>query len=241
MAIYEKSESLDRYFKSIQSINPLEKSEELELARKCKSGDIRSRNKLIEHNLKIVVTIANKNAGRGIPVDDLIQQGNLGLYEAALRFDPDNNVRFTSYAGTWILKYMNQLIDQCGRIVRIPVNQEIERFESIKRGDDVENLAPVRIDESVSDDNDTAKSDMMFSTGPDVYDKFEDDYTKKTVGALLNSLNDRERQVIEMYYGVNLEEGMKAKDIADDLGLTQIRVYQILNTAKNHLKSKLCK
>jgi RNA polymerase primary sigma factor len=237
--MYEKSESLGRYFKSIQSLNPLEKSEELDLARKSKSGDVRSRNKLIEHNLKIVVTIANKNIGRGIPIDDLIQQGNLGLYEAALRFDPDNNVRFTSYAGTWVLKYMNQLIDQCGRIVRIPVNQEIERFEAIKRGDDVENLAPVSIDETVSDDNDTSKSDVMFSVNPDVYDKFEEDYTKKTVNGLLESLHSRDRKVLEMYYGVNLEEGMKAKDIAKELGITQIRVYQILNTVKKDLKSRI--
>lgn len=237
--MYEKSESLGRYFKSIQSLNPLEKSEELDLARKSKSGDVRSRNKLIEHNLKIVVTIANKNIGRGIPIDDLIQQGNLGLYEAALRFDPDNNVRFTSYAGTWVLKYMNQLIDQCGRIVRIPVNQEIERFEAIKRGDDVENLAPISIDETVSDDNDTSKSDVMFSVSPDVYDKFEEDYTKKTVNGLLESLHSRDRKVLEMYYGVNLEEGMKAKDIAKELGITQIRVYQILNTVKKDLKSRI--
>lgn len=237
--MYEKSESLGRYFKSIQSLNPLEKSEELDLARKSKSGDVRSRNKLIEHNLKIVVTIANKNIGRGIPIDDLIQQGNLGLYEAALRFDPDNNVRFTSYAGTWVLKYMNQLIDQCGRIVRIPVNQEIERFEAIKRGDDVENLAPVSIDETVSDDNDTSKSDVMFSVSPDVYDKFEEDYTKKTVNELLESLHSRDRKVLEMYYGVNLEGGMKAKDIAKELGITQIRVYQILNTVKKDLKSRI--
>ena len=238
--MYEKSKSLDRYFKSIHKLNPLEKREELELARKCKSGDIRSRNKLIEHNLKIVVTIANKNIGRGIPIDDLIQQGNLGLYEASLRFDPDNNVRFASYAGTWVLKYINQLIDQCGRIVRIPVNQEIQRYEAIKRGDTIENLSSIDIDERVSDDNETRKSDLIFSVTPDIYDKLEDDYTKKTVKLLLESLNGRERQVIEMYYGVNLEDEIKAKDIASELGITQIRVYQILNTVKNNLRSKIC-
>ena len=133
--VQNKSESLDRYFKSIKDLNPLEKSEELELARKARAGDTRAFNKLITHNLKIVVTIANKNSNRGILVTDLIQQGNLGLIEAAKRFDPDNGVRFTSYAGTWILKFMNKLIDTCGRIVRIPVNKEIERFEAIKRGD----------------------------------------------------------------------------------------------------------
>lgn len=233
-----KSESLDRYFKSIKDLNPLEKNEELELARKAKAGDTRAFNKLITHNLKIVVTIANKNSNRGILVTDLIQQGNLGLIEAAKRFDPDNGVRFTSYAGTWILKFMNKLIDTCGRIVRIPVNKEIERFEAIKKGDDVANLEPIFIDDQVSEDNDTVKSDLVFSISPDVEDVHKTEHTKKTVSVLLNTLKDRERKIIEMFYGVNMEGGMKAKDIASEMGLTQIRVYQILNSIKKDLKAK---
>lgn len=235
----QKSDSLNMYFKSIKDLNPLTKDQELELAKKAQAGCSRSFNKLIEHNLKIVVTIANKNVGRGIPVDDLIQQGNLGLMEAAKRFDPDNNVRFTSYAGTWILKYMNKLIDSCGRIVRIPVNQEIERFEALKRGEEVPNLAPVHIDEKVSDDNDTNKSDILFSVGPDVERSIDDDYTKKTVARLLSSLKDRDREIAELYYGVNMADGMKAADIADRLGMTQIRVYQILNSVKKDLRAAI--
>jgi len=177
--------------------------------------------------------------GRGIPVDDLVQQGNLGLMEAAKRFNPDNNVRFTSYAGTWVLKYMNKLIDRCGRIVRIPVNQEIERFNAIKRGEDVANLAPVHIDQKISEDNETSKSDVLFSVGPDVNQSIEQDHKKKTVTRLLASLKDRDREVTELYYGVNLEGGMKAADIAERLGLTQIRVYQILNQVREDLKARV--
>jgi RNA polymerase primary sigma factor len=237
--MYNKSESLERYFKSIKDLNPLEKNQELELAKEAKAGNARSFNKLIEHNLKIVVTIANKNAGRGIQVDDLIQQGNLGLYEAAKRFNPENGVRFTSYAGTWILKYMNKLIDSCGRIVRIPVNQEIERFEAIKRGDEVANMRPVFIDDQVSEDNDTSKSDIIFSVSPEVEENIQTDHNKKTVTGLLNTLKNRDRRVMEMFYGVNLAGGMKAKDIADEMGITQIRVYQILNTVKKDLKARV--
>ena len=77
---YQKSESLDRYFKSIKNLDPLTKEEERDLARKAQAGSKAALNKLVQHNLKIVVTIANKNRGRGIDVDDLIQQGNIGLY-----------------------------------------------------------------------------------------------------------------------------------------------------------------
>ena len=140
---YEKSNSIDKYFKSIRHLNPLTKEEESELATEIQKGCKKSLNKLIEHNLKIVVTIANKNMGRGIQVDDLIQQGNIGLLEAGLRFKPNSGIRFASFASTRILKLMNHLIDQCGRVVRIPVNQEYERYLSLKRGEEVENIKPV--------------------------------------------------------------------------------------------------
>ncbi len=234
-----KSDSLDRYFKSIKDLNPLEKNEELELARKAKAGNTRAFNKLIEHNLKIVVTIANKNSNRGILVTDLIQQGNIGLIEAAKRFDPDNGVRFTSYAGPWILKFMNRLIDTCGRIVRIPVNKEIERFEAIKRGDDVDNLTPIFIDDQVSEDNDTVKSDIMFSVDPEVEENIHVDHNKKTVSDLLSKLEDRDRKIIEMKYGVNFGEEVKPKDIASELGVTRTRVYQMITSIEKSLKASV--
>jgi len=107
-----RSDSLNRYFESIQDLNPLTREQEQELAVKIKEGCRASINTLVQHNLKIVVTIANRNVGRGILIDDLIQQGNIGLYEAALRFDPEHGVKFTSFARTRILKKMNELIEQ---------------------------------------------------------------------------------------------------------------------------------
>ena len=225
-----KSESLERYFKSIKDLNPLLKEEELALAVKAQKGDRRALNKLIEHNLKIVVTIANKNVGRGIEVDDLIQQGNLGLHDAALRFDPKANVRFATFAGTRVLKSMNQLIDTCGRIVRIPVNQEYKRYLAIKNGDDVENLNAVKIDDMVADDSDRTKADTgILSVGPSVEETFNHEHFKVTTTSLLNTLKPRDRDIMKLYFGIDQEEAMPTKEIADEVGLTQIRVCQIIN------------
>ena len=234
---YTKSDSLNRYFKSIQKLNPLTKVEELELAEKAASGDSRSMDKLVLHNTKIVVTIANKNKGRGIEIDDLIQQGNLGLIAALKRFNPEKNVRFTTFAGSYVLKYINKLIDDCGRIVRIPVNQEYERYLDLKAGKEVKNLTPVLIDDFVaSDDESSTKSINMFKVKPSIEVEHDVSHLNATVENLLSQLKERDRQVIEMLYGVNNTGSMTAKEIADDLGMTQVNVYQILNNSKKTLK-----
>lgn len=234
---HEKSESLDRYFKSIQDLNPLKKEDELDLARKHKQGCKEALDKLIKHNLKIVVTIANKNRGRGIKVDDLIQQGNLGLYEAALKFDPDQNVRFATFAGTRVLKSINSLIDNAGRIVRIPVNQEYQRYLDKKNGKEVINISPVRMDDYIGDDESgQTKESRIGCVNPDVDKSYEMDYIKKTITALLGKLKERDRNILKMYYGIDEEEEIPTKDIAKMTGLTQIRVCQIISSATKKLK-----
>lgn len=236
----QKSESLERYFKSIKDLNPLAKSEELELAKQARAGNTRSLNKLVEHNLKIVVTIANKNVGRGIDVDDLIQQGNLGLFQAAETFDPEVGVRFATYAGTRILKTMNQLIDTCGRVVRIPVNQEYKRYLALKNGEEVENLSAVKLDDFVKDDEGRAKSETgILAVHPDIEREFEiEDFKVKTT-SLLSLLKDRDRDIIKLYFGIDHLEAMPTKEIAVEVGLTQIRVCQIINSAKKKLKASI--
>jgi len=233
---HEKSDSLERYFKSIQNLNPLKKEEELDLARKAQAGDQRALDTLVTHNLKIVVTIANRNIGRGILVDDLIQQGNMGLIDAALKFDPNREVRFASFAGTRVLKYMNQLIDTCGRAVRIPVNQEYDRYQKIKAGEDVKNLNTVKIDDFCGSDEKETKGNRIFGVAPSIDEEYEYDHFKIKVTHLLDTLKERDREILKLYYGIDTDEEVPTKDIAVEFGLTQIRVCQIINTAKKQLK-----
>ena len=120
---FETSENLPKYFKTIQKLNPLTVTEEKELAQKIQEGDANALNKLVKHNLKIVVTIANRHIGQGVPIDDLIQEGNIGLFEAAQRFDPKSDARFITYASLWVRKRINESVVAHGRIVRLPHNQ----------------------------------------------------------------------------------------------------------------------
>lgn len=237
---FEKTDCLDRYFKSIKNLNPLTKEEELELAVKAQSGDTHSIEKLVKHNLKIVITIANKNRGRGIGVDDLIQQGNLGLYEAALRFDPTHNVRFATFAGTRVLKSINKLIDDSGRIVRIPVNQEYQRYLDKKNGKDVENISSVKLDDFVGDEEKgQTKGDVIASTRPEVEETIDYDHYRVKVTSLLNVLKERDREIIKMFFGIDQDEPIPTKDIAKEMGLTQIRVCQIISSSKKRLKEEV--
>lgn len=234
---FEKSESLVLYFKSVKDFDPLSKEEELELAAQIQAGSRRAFEKLINHNLKIVVTIANKNSNRGIGVDDLIQEGNMGLMDAAHRFSPDSKVRFASFAATRVLKYMNALIDQCGRPVRIPVNQEYKRYLALKKGEEVEDISSVKLDSLAFEDSKDRKSDRFISVVPEAEQQIEFDFLNVKVKSVLSKLDPRERMIVEMFYGIGRDEAVPAKEIAGEIGLTHIRVCQILNTAKSKMKS----
>lgn len=226
------SESLNRYFESIRDLNPLTKEQERELAVKIKAGDRDAINSLVKHNLKIVVTIANKNIGRGIEVDDLIQQGNIGLYEAALRFDPDHGVRFASFARTRVLKMMNELIDSCGRLVRIPVNQEYQRYLDIKAGKDVDNLKPVYLDQPLGEDGSGSVLSRI-----DIGEESEDLSEEiQVLGEAVNSLEENERKVITWFFGLGGNEKITQIEIGKKLGVTNVTVGNIKKRALSKLK-----
>lgn len=229
---YEQSKSLGKYFDSIKHLNPLTKEKEQELGHLIKKGDRSAIHKLVNHNLKIVIKIANRNVGRGILVDDLIQQGNIGLYEAALRYDPASNNRFTTYAKTRVLKKINELIDNCGRIVRIPVNQEYQRYLDLKSGKDVPNLNPVRIDSYAGDDTKESKADRY------EFKEREDSNTElaKNVNLALKVLDDRELEVVTLLFGLETGEKITQIEIGKRMGLTNVTIGNIKKKAFKKIK-----
>jgi RNA polymerase primary sigma factor len=229
-----KSQSLVKYFKSIQGLNPLTVEEERELVGKINQGCRVSLNKLVTHNLKIVVTIANKNSNRGILIDDLIQQGNIGLYEAALRFNPDpsTRTRFASFAQTRVLKNMNQLIDECGRPVRIPVNQEYERYLAIRDGKEVDNIKPVQLDAFFGEDKkNTVGSRILHSIESEESNQENLDALNKCLG----ELTDRERIVINYVFGLE-DDAISQLEIAEMIGTTAATVSNIKKAAIEKLR-----
>lgn len=120
---HKYTDILIKYLHDLDQIPPLTHDEELELARKIKLGDKQSLNKLVRSNLKFVVYIAREYEDRGLPLDELISEGNLGLLEAAQRFDADRGFKFISYAVWWIRQSILRALAKYSRLVRVPINR----------------------------------------------------------------------------------------------------------------------
>jgi RNA polymerase primary sigma factor len=234
--MFETSESLPKYFKSIQKLEPLTTEEEKILAKKIQDGDQAALHLLVKHNLKIVVTIANRHIGQGVPIDDLIQEGNIGLLEAAQRFDPNSGARFITYASLWIRKRLNETVVAHGRIVRLPHNQEYDMYKAKMAGNEVANLNSVEIDTPIGDDGDTTLGDILLNAQPEIFESFDKEDLKFRACQVLRTLRERDRKVIEAYFGINSDYAVPTESIAERFDLTVVRVCQIVKSALTKMK-----
>jgi RNA polymerase primary sigma factor len=184
---FELSDTIDLYFKEIEKVSsPLTKKEEHALALKIQSGNSSALNELVLHNLKFVVLLANKFIGMGINIDDLIQEGNRGLIEAAKRFTPDKDTKFITYAQFWIRKYLNESIVEHGRTVKIPHNQEYEIYKEKISGNYDRNLSNVEIDRQIGDEDSSTFGDLFLSE--EFSDPFEKEDQNQKLSFLLSQL-----------------------------------------------------
>ena len=125
-------ELLAKYLAHIGQGNLLTPKEEIELSERVKQGDLRARRRLIEKNLRLVVSVAKKYRGMGLPFEDLIQEGNIGLVKAVEKFDPDRGFRFSTYATWWIRQAVQRAVADKGRIIRVPVHMT-EKIRKVAR------------------------------------------------------------------------------------------------------------
>lgn len=235
---FETAAGLPQYFKSIESVaKPLSKTEELALADRIQAGDERALNALVTANLKFVVTLANKFIGMGLPIDDLIQEGNAGLIEAARKFTSDKDVKFITYAQFWIRKRLNLALCDYGRIVRLPVNQEYDIYKRKMKGEEI-NLSNVQIDKPIGEDGDNTIGDIMLRT--DFADPFENEDTNRVLTRLLSKLRPTEREIIELFYGL-VGDGLSTKEIAQQVGKTPAEVNRALKVARAQMRKEVSK
>ena len=261
------SEALQIYLNEIGQIPLLSEEEERDLGEKSARGDEEARKRLAEGNLRLVVSLAKHYTGRGIPLMDLIQEGNMGLMRAVEKYDYTKENRFSTYASWWIKEAMQRAIDQQSREIRVPVHvaENMKRVQKTARdlqqslgrdatpgeiaeklGDkteeDVKNIinylqSPVSLETPVGDDGENSLGDMVEDrTKPTPEEAMNALVQQEEVKELLETLGDRERQVICLRYGLGDEKTHTLEEIGEILGVTRERVRQIEARALEKLR-----
>ena len=233
---FETSDNLRMYFKTIQKNKPLTTAEEAGLVDAIQAGDQAATKKLVEANLKFVVKVANRHIGQGLPIDDLIQEGNIGLLEAARAFKPRESGRFINYAQLWIRKRINEAVAKKSRIVRLPHNVEYDIYKAKMKGEEFETQTRVSIDKPVGDEGDTTLGDLILSSGSEVEFAMEMDSIRFQVKQALTVLKERDRGIIMDYFGIDREYEVPTDMIAEKYDMTSVRVCQIVKASVEKMK-----
>lgn len=263
-----QSAALDKYLVEIGREELISTDEEVELAQRIHRGGPDGQaalNRLTRANLRFVVSVAKQYQNQGLTLNDLIDEGNLGLIKAAQKFDETRGFKFISYAVWWIRQSILQAISEQSRIVRMPLNQvgfqskltkaivsfeqEFERRPSVGElaellDTDVSkvqealgtNGKKVSVDAPFAEDDSNCLIDIMTDdSAPGTDNQMEKESLSSDLDAALKSLNDRERQVLKMLFGIGRNE-MTAEEVANTLNLTRERVRQIKERALRRLR-----
>jgi RNA polymerase primary sigma factor len=252
----------------ISRIKILSREEEIKLATSIQAGDPKAIQEMVRRNLKYVVTVANKYRGLGISLQDLIEEGNIGLIQAAKRFDVSRNVKFITYAVWWIKQaIMHSLAEQSGT-VKLPVKQagkvnkinkrsqqmaqalereptQAELAKDLGYGDEEINSimrayrTHLSLDSPLKDDDNTPYLDLLENQDFIPYDdQLMQESLNKKVDQLLEDLSEREAKILKMRFGF-FGEVKTLEEIGKEIGLSRERVRQIEKRAKLKLKTKL--
>jgi len=215
-----------RYIQEVKKHGNLSKADELELATRAKAGDRAAVNRLVESNLRFVIQVARQYQGMGIELEDLIAFGNIGLFEAAERFDTSKGVKFITFAVWYIRAELQKALNDLSRVVRVPSHLTKTAEYSTKSistpvgdGDNKETYAD-RFLEAGSTKSARDKSDLRYD-----------------LNRALSQLKPKQREAITRFYGIGFEYEMCMDQIAEELNVTGERARQLVRQAENALKA----
>ena len=259
--------TLEKYLQDIAKESLITPEEEVELAQRIKEGDQRALDRLVKANLRFVVSVAKQYQNQGLSLQDLINEGNLGLIKAAQRFDETRGFKFISYAVWWIRQSILQAVAEQARIIRLPLNQvgavsklkktaamleqEYQRkpstAELAKELDLPEakveslmgmNMRQISTDAPLDDDDEGSFLDVYVDQDSAATDEaVENESDNNAIKHALSMLSDKERQVINMYYGIGTAREYSLDEIALTMGISRERTRQIRDRVLKRLKN----
>ena len=259
-------DNIKTYLRSIGNYPRLTFEEEKELSIKALEGNQLAINKLVECNLLLVVSIAKRYNGYGLPLLDLIQEGNIGLIKAAKAYDGTKGFRFSTYATYWIRQAISRALGDQSRTIRIPANmidllskvkkafailshsldrdpteQEIADYLNIKieKVQTVMDISQVvtSLDTPIDEDGETSMGDLIADSSiTNPLSNLIREANSQIVKNILNTLSTREAGVLQMRFGIDAEKAMTLEEVGDYYGLSKERIRQIENKAIRKLR-----
>lgn len=264
--LQDQDTALGLYLKEVSKYRPLTKTEERDTAVKIRQGDSEALERMVKANLRFVVSVARNYQNQGMPLADLINEGNLGLIKAGARFDERKNFKFISYAVWWIRQSILQGLAEHSRIVKVPLNKVASVHKVSKAKDLLEQkLQRIPTSEEIAQELDISEEEvlkalkinnshksldapvgegqnavLMDTIRDESSEGADDTAMKESQSKILSEefrvLNDREKMVVNLYFGIDEDIGYTLNDIARRMNITRERVRQIKDSALKKLK-----
>jgi RNA polymerase primary sigma factor len=258
------TDSLQLFFNEARRHPLLTAEEEIELAQRIERGDLAAKERMVNSNLRLVISVARKYQGQGLPLGDLIQEGMLGLIRAVEKFDWRKGFKFSTYGTLWIRQAIGRGLANSARTVRLPVHitararkiadaerklaVELERTPTEAEIADAVGLpldevadirradkGPASLDQGVGEDGETSLGDLIPHDGPAVEDEVASDFADEVLREAVDGLPQPEREVVTLRFGLNQPEPVALRETGRRLGLSSERVRQLESQALKRL------